>query len=63
MMIGSTPRITPWQKERMSPEQAEAYRKAIAPLQASLAATKAARQEVFKWIKGKLGSPAGRSSH
>ncbi|HEX4645851.1 MAG TPA: hypothetical protein VH598_09600 [Verrucomicrobiae bacterium] len=40
----------------MSPEQAEAYRKAIAPLQASLAATKAARQEVFKWIKGKLPS-------
>jgi hypothetical protein len=47
MMIGTTPRITPWQKERMSPEQAEAYRKAIAPLQASLAATKAARQSAI----------------
>jgi hypothetical protein len=36
----------------MNAEQIEIYRRAIAPLQESLAAAKAVRQEVFKWIKG-----------
>jgi hypothetical protein len=36
----------------MTAEQIEIYRRAIAPLQESLAAAKAVRQEVFKWMKG-----------
>jgi hypothetical protein len=36
----------------MTAEQIEIYRRAIAPLQQSLAAAKAVRQEVFKWVKG-----------
>jgi len=36
----------------MTAEQIEIYRRAIAPLQESLATAKAVRQEVFKWIKG-----------
>src|SRR5260221_37277 len=36
----------------MTAEQIEIYRRAIAPLQESLAAAKAVRQEVFQWIKG-----------
>jgi len=38
----------------MTAEQIEIYRRAIAPLQESLAAAKAVRQEVFKWIKGSV---------
>ena len=36
----------------MTAEQIEIYRRAIAPLQESLAVAKAVRQEVFQWIKG-----------
>jgi hypothetical protein len=39
------------QRDPMTAEQIEIYRRAIAPLQESLAAAKAVRQEVFKWIK------------
>jgi hypothetical protein len=52
MMTGEKLRIAPWQKGPMTNEQAEAYRRAIAPLQKSLAAAKGARQQVFKWLKG-----------
>jgi len=41
----------------MNADQIEIYRRAIAPLQESLAAAKAVRQEVFKWIKGGIGLP------
>lgn len=44
---------------RMTEEQAEIYRRAIAPLQESFAAAKAARQAVFKWLKRGVSSPAG----
>jgi len=57
MMTGERLRIVPWQKGPMAAEQAEVYRKAIAPLQQSLAAAKAARREVFRWLKGRP-SPA-----
>jgi hypothetical protein len=53
MMTGEKLRILPWQKGPMPAEQAEIYRKAIAPLQQSLAAAKAARREVFRYLKSK----------
>ncbi len=53
MMYGERLRIVPWQKGPMAKEQAEVYRRAIAPLQQSLAAAKAARRDVFRWLKGK----------
>jgi len=56
MMIGERLRIVPWQKGPMAAEQAEIYRKAIAPLQQSLAAAKAARRNVFRWLKGQPSS-------
>ena len=44
--------ILPWKTGLVANEQVETYRQAIAPLQANLAATKAARQRAFKWMKG-----------
>lgn len=54
MMTGQRAPITPWAKGPMSAEQAEIYRKAIAPVQESLAAAKTARQQAFKWLREKL---------
>ena len=59
MMIGEKLRIMPWQKGPMAAEQAEIYRKAIAPLQQSVAAAKAARSNVFRWLKGQTSSAQG----
>jgi hypothetical protein len=42
------------QKGRMAAEQVEAYRKAIAPLQANLADAKALRQRAFMAIRARL---------
>jgi hypothetical protein len=56
MMIGERLRIVPWQKGPMAAEQAEVYRKAIAPLQQSLAAAKSVRWDVFRWLKGRASS-------
>jgi hypothetical protein len=58
MMIGERLRIVPWQKGPMAAEQAEVYRRAIAPLQQNLAAAKAVRWNVFRWLKGSSSSPA-----
>lgn len=41
----------------MTAEQVEIYRRAIAPLQESLAAAKAARQAVFNWLKREVAPP------
>ncbi len=42
---------------QMTDEQVETYRRAIAPLQESLAAAKAARQAVFNWLKRGVAAP------
>jgi len=42
------------QKGRMAAEQVEAYRKAIAPLQANLAGSKAVRQQAFMASRARL---------
>jgi hypothetical protein len=41
----------------MKAEQVETYRKAIAPFQEQFEASKAARLEAFRWIKGRIASP------
>ncbi len=46
-------------KGPMTTEKIEVYRRAIAPLQESLAAAKAVRQEIFKWIKGGVSALEG----
>ncbi len=46
----------PWLRPAMTAEQADNYRKAIAPLQKTLAAPKAARLELFKWLRGRVAA-------
>lgn len=52
MRIDQRQPVTPWKAGLLTDEQVVSYRKAIEPLQQALAATKAARQRIFKWIKG-----------
>jgi hypothetical protein len=56
MMTGVRPHIAPWRKGPMPAEQVERYRRAIKPLQRSLAAAKAARLEVFRWLKAGIST-------
>jgi len=44
-------------KGPMTPEQVESYRKAVTPVQQSLAAAKSARQDVFRSLKNRATAP------
>jgi hypothetical protein len=54
MKIDQRPPTIPWKTGLMTTEQVETYKKAIEPLQEGIAAAKAARQGVFKWLKGQV---------
>jgi hypothetical protein len=56
MRIDQRPQTKPWKTGLLTAEQIESYRKAIEPLQEALAATKAARQGIFKWLKGRVSA-------
>ncbi len=51
MRIDQRQPTTPWKTGLLTAERIETYRKAIEPLQEAIAATKAARQSIFKWVK------------
>jgi hypothetical protein len=53
MKIDQRPPTTPWKTGLVTAQQVEAYQKAIGPLQEGFAAAKAARQGIFKWMKGR----------
>jgi len=54
MRIDQRPATAPWKTGLLTTEQVETYKKAIAPLQAGVMAAKAARQGIFKWMKGRI---------
>lgn len=58
MKIDQRPPTTPWKTGLVTVEQVETYQKAIGPLQEGITAAKAARQGIFKWMKGRSSPQA-----